>query len=313
MIHARYLFRIDDITPTMHWGRFWGVLSLLRRNRVRPLLGIVPDNHDPALEREPARADFWETMRQLRDEGLVELSQHGYQHTLMARPGLQLIGSRYGVNEVSEFAGRTFSEQVRAIDAGARILDSHGLLTPYFMAPNHSFDCYTLRALKACGFRAITDGIALFPFRHEEIICIPQQAWRPRRMPCGVITICLHTNETDAFATKRIREFLRTGIRTTSFGDEVARFAPNPLYSAANAAFCGFAAGAHAIRGWMRTAAQKTQRGAPQGRTPQSCLSPLPPSHPGSSLPPRLGSAPYRDQVSNSSCAPDGVCAGQDA
>jgi hypothetical protein len=91
------------------------------------------------------------------------------------------------------------------------------------MAPNHSFDLNTLKALKQCGFTAVTDGISLYPFRLEGLVFIPQQLWRPRWMPHGVITICLHTNDMRAKHVKALRTFLRRPFHFTSFSKEAQR------------------------------------------------------------------------------------------
>lgn len=237
MTGARYIIRIDDVTPTMNWGRFWAALSLLLKHKARPLLGVVPDNQDPKLDLSGERQDFWTVMRQLSNEQLVDIAQHGYQHTLRPRPGLQMIGHRFGIKEMSEFAGDSYASQVRRLDAGRCILEAQGLPTGYFMPPNHSFDLNTLRALKTCGFSALSDGIALFPFRRAGITCVPQQLWKPAWLPCGVMTICLHTNEMDAHDVKLIRSFLRSRPQLTSFSRE-AQQAPGTLaHRAANASF----------------------------------------------------------------------------
>lgn len=251
-MRARYVFRLDDITPTMDWGRFWGLMALFRRSKVRPLLGIVPDNLDQALVRQRPRRDFWQTLRQLRDEGLVDVAQHGYQHTLSFRPGLQLIGRAFGIKEFSEFAGDSYSSQLCRIDEGYKILDSHGLATPYFMAPNHSFDVNTLRALAACGFRAITDGVSLFPVCMHGIICVPQQLWRPRVLPFGSITICLHTNDMGPRAVAQVREFLRRPLRFSSFAAEASGASSSLATKVGNASFMLAYAGARGLRGLLR-------------------------------------------------------------
>lgn len=218
---ARYLIRLDDITPTMDWERFQAILALLLRRGIKPLLGIVPDNRDPKLQRNPERHSFWQEMRSLQERGAVEFAQHGYQHLLTPCPGAQIIGVRYGIKEMSEFAGRSFNEQLSKIRLGQAILEARGISTRFWMAPNHSFDHNTLRALQLCGFTALTDGVSLTPFKLGGLLCIPQQLWRPQWMPFGVITICLHTDEMNAMHVKALRTFLRRPFTFTTFSDEV--------------------------------------------------------------------------------------------
>jgi predicted deacetylase len=215
---------MDDITPTMDWDRFTALMGLFKRFRVRPLLGVVPDNHDPKLNIKRPHPLFWDAMRSLARDGLADFAQHGYQHLLEVRPGAAMIGIRLGIKEVSEFAGLPREQQRDKIQRGRELLRLQGLDTNYWMAPNHSFDAETLTTLSACGFTALTDGVSLFPFRHYGLICIPQQLWKPIWMPAGVITICIHSNEITTQQIRALRRFLRSPLKFTSFSQEVAGF-----------------------------------------------------------------------------------------
>ncbi len=224
MTPARYLFRMDDVTPTMNWEKFTALLALFRRFEVKPLLGVVPDNRDPKLQLKPPHPDFWKTMRILVQRGEVEIAQHGYQHILGCGGSTALINSRFGLKARSEFAGLSYEEQIAKIRTGRSMLLAHGIETNVWMAPNHSLDRTTLRALADSGFEALTDGISLFPFKEEGIVCIPQQLWKPTWMPFGIITICLHSDETTIGEIARIRQFLNLRPLLTSFSVEVARY-----------------------------------------------------------------------------------------
>lgn len=237
MNQARYLFRLDDITPTMDWGRFWPLLELFHRRRIKPLLSIVPDNRNPHLDFQRPREFFWETMRSLAERNLVDFAQHGYQHALEIRPRTALLRRTHGTTtDKTEFAGLSYGEQFSRITRGQEILKQNGIHTPYWVAPNHSFDRTTLKALKNAGFTAVSDGISLTPYRYFDMIFVPQQLWSPRWMPYGVYTICLHTNEISPREVAAIRQLLRTPTRFTSFSAEVSAFRPgtgdllNPLF-----------------------------------------------------------------------------------
>jgi len=247
MSSARYIFRMDDITPRMDWGRFEALLTLFRRFRVKPLLGVIPDNCDESLNLQPSRADFWEHLRMLTRCGAVDIAQHGYQHRLTPNTGPALIGPRYGVKELTEFAGLSLSEQLTKIQRGQEILRHNGLDTKYWMAPNHSFDRHTLLALRSAGFTALTDGVALFPSVESGLICIPQQLWKPRWMPTGVITVCLHSNEITPHEVAALRGFLRQRIQITSFSAEVLGFFER-------------GSGAHLLNAQFRTLVAATRR-----------------------------------------------------
>jgi predicted deacetylase len=221
---ARYIFRLDDITPGMHWGKFWALLSLLRAHNIKPLLGIVPDNQDPSLEVCSPHPDFWGVMRQLQEEDCVDFAQHGYQHTLYPAPDAAMLGPDLGIKEMSEFASFPYEIQRLKIKTGKQILEDNGIHTNAWMAPNHTFDHNTLTALQDEGFRSVTDGISLFPYSEHGLIFIPQQSWEPRWIPCGVLTICLHTNEITPQTVRALRHFLRRPYNFTRFSEEVSKF-----------------------------------------------------------------------------------------
>jgi predicted deacetylase len=258
MMKARYLFRMDDITPTMDWERFWSLLRLFQRNRVKPLLGIVPDNKDKKLDRQKPEPRFWDTMRLLVERDLVEIAQHGYQHILARTSESALLKTSHGRRvERSEFAGYSYQEQLERIHKGREILTQQGLVTDYWFAPNHSFDLTTLNALKTAGFTAVSDGIALLPYTYRGLIFIPQQLWRPAWVPTGVFTICLHSNEITNGEIKSIRQFLRTPAHITSFGAEVRGFRHRKLDGIKNSLFTGLYRGARRARRALRTRATR--------------------------------------------------------
>ena len=92
------------------------------------------------------------------------------------------------------------------------------------MAPNHSYDRNTLKALKENSFTAVSDGVALFPYRENGLIFVPQASWRPRWMPLGVHTICIHTNSITPHEVKRLRVFMRRPLNFTRFSEVVSRY-----------------------------------------------------------------------------------------
>jgi predicted deacetylase len=224
-MNASYLFRLDDITPEMDWGRFWALMRLFQRHSIKPLLGVVPDNRDTNLSRQASRADFWDIIRHFQNSDSADIAQHGYQHILVHRPGAAIIGPAYGIKkEVSEFAGDPFNDQIFRIREGLRILKSNGIETTTWMAPNHSYDRNTLKALKENSFTAVSDGVALFPYRENGLIFVPQASWRPRWMPLGVHTICIHTNSITPHEVKRLRVFMRRPLNFTRFSEVVSRY-----------------------------------------------------------------------------------------
>lgn len=191
---AKYLYRMDDITPDMDWGQFWRYMGLFEKHGVRPILGVVPDNQDPALSRGKPNKDFWKILRELKEQGMADIAQHGYRHKLHQTALGKYLGITGASKPMSEFAGLPYEVQYERIAAGQRILDNEGLRTDIWMAPCHTFDPVTLKVLRDLGFRRITDGISLYPFRHKGLVFIPQQLWQPRWFPVGILTVCIHSN-----------------------------------------------------------------------------------------------------------------------
>ena len=273
-MNARYIFRMDDITPTMDWDRFWALFRLFNRHRIKPLLGIVPDNRDPHLECRPPQEHFWETMRNLGERGFVEFGQHGYQHLLTRKPGAALLRATHGTTVMkSEFAGYSYSDQLLKIQEGQKLLLAQGIKTPYWIAPNHSFDHTTLKALHASGFSAVSDGISLHPYEHLGLIFVPQQFWRPTWMPTGVYTICLHTNEITNREIQHIRQFLRKPVRFSSFGHEVSTFNDRRSSMVTNSLFKSGYAGARQLRNSIKRC-RHILRGASITPSPQGEVEP---------------------------------------
>jgi hypothetical protein len=210
-------FRMDDITPGMNWQRFEQFVALFDAHGVKPLLGVVPENHDPKLEIEPQRASFWDIMRALRDRGW-SFAQHGYQHVYVNRdPGL------LGVSRNSEFAGVRFAEQRDKIARGRALLGAQGLASDVWMAPSHSFDDNTLQALRETGFRVVTDGYAPFPYDRAGLRFVPCQMAFPRPIPMAAITVCIHANNTSDAYFARIERFLRERRRMVVDFDALRR------------------------------------------------------------------------------------------
>ena len=200
---ARYLIRLDDIAPHMDWPRFERLARVFDKFGIQPLLGVIPDNRDPQLRQFPEFVgDFWEKVRSLQARGW-EIAQHGFQHVYATHDcGLM------GVNSLSEFAGLPFEEQFDKLSRGQSILRNHGLSFETFMAPSHSFDRLTLRALRELGFTTVTDGFAPWPSIEHGLVFLPQWLANPRVLPLGVQTFCLHVNVMTERQIRRVEQFV---------------------------------------------------------------------------------------------------------
>jgi predicted deacetylase len=184
----RFVIRLDDICPTMDHEKFARARGHFVAAGVRPLMGVVPDNQDPDLQIDLPDPAFWETMRHLRAQGWG-ISQHGYRHRIHTSDRGLL-----GITPRSEFAGRPLEAQRDDLAAGHAIMAAEGLATDIFMAPFHSYDATTLKALRTLGFTTLTDGYGLFPWRADGLLFVPQLFERPAHFGVGIYTMCLHLN-----------------------------------------------------------------------------------------------------------------------
>lgn len=185
---TRFILRFDDITPGMAWSKFLPVKEKLESIGVKSLLGVVPDCRDSSLTVEQERTDFFDYVRHWVVYGDT-IAQHGTFHTYTnENSGILKINNR------SEFAGITKSEQLKLLNKGKQILEIEGVWQPYFMAPAHSFDLETVKALSELNFIAITDGYGFFPYKLGNIVMVPQLTSFPFDTGFGYVTICLHIN-----------------------------------------------------------------------------------------------------------------------
>lgn len=182
--------RLDDITPDMDWTRFLQMKNLLDAYEIKPLLGVVPCNQDPSLHKEGAREDFWNYLIQLQEEGYV-LALHGYKHVYTTKKA-----GLFPLNHNSEFAGIPYAQQKNMLMQGMKILESHGIHTDLFMAPSHSFDKNTLRALKELGFKGLTDGFGSMPYDRNGLTFYPISFLLSHSLKrkSGYTTMVVHTN-----------------------------------------------------------------------------------------------------------------------
>lgn len=173
--------RLDDITSDMDWKCFFRFKDLLDRYQIKPLIGIVPDNCDKNLMgkdetvdnvpedggRETNHTDFWKYVKDLEDDGWV-IAMHGYRHVYSTDKG-----GIFPLNNFSEFAGKSYEEQLSMLQCGKKIFEEKGIAAEIFMAPAHSYDRNTLRALKETGFKAVTDGFGYAPYCYYGINFYP--------------------------------------------------------------------------------------------------------------------------------------------
>ena len=182
--------RMDDITPDMDWERFLSVKEILDTYGIKPLIGVVPDNRDINLHKAKAAGDFFEYIKELQEEGW-SIAMHGYQHVYTTKKS-----GLFPLNRFSEFAGLSYQKQKDMLKQGVDILKRNGIVTDIFMAPAHSFDKNTIKALKELGFTKMTDGFGKHPYQWRGMTFYPisfllKRSLRKKR---GFSTIVIHAN-----------------------------------------------------------------------------------------------------------------------
>ncbi len=232
---TRYIFRIDDVNPCMNQICFQRVMEIFATYNITPLLGIVPDNKDASIGRDNRNPVFWEQLYDLYLSKNVEVAMHGFNHLYQTNEGGLL--RQYGFKPQSEFAGLSYIEQREKLQKGIQLLRSKGIETDVFMAPGHTFDKETVKALGNLSFRAITDGVGLYPYFCDGMVMIPQQVGSPREFPLGIITICLHTNSIRDNDLKNLEDFIKQNkCKIIKFSDALS-FQPRQYHKLLNFLF----------------------------------------------------------------------------
>ena len=158
---------MDDITPDMDWAKFLRFKELCDLYQVKPLIGVVPANQDTMLHIEKPRTDYWEYLHTLQSEGWC-IAQHGYTHIYNTHKK-----GCFPLNALSEYAGNSYEDQYASLEKGQKILKEHEIHTDIFMAPAHSYDYNTLKALRELGFTKITDGFGRQPYQWQGLTFYP--------------------------------------------------------------------------------------------------------------------------------------------
>ena len=179
------IIRIDDVCPSMDRERFEKYIDEFKLLGVKPLLGIIPLCRDDSIN-YGQMDDFWELMRKMQSDG-YPVAMHGVNHVYCTQ-AKGLVCNR----KMSEFSSVSFEKQKEKLLQGKVALENEGIYTDTFMAPGHSYDRNTLKALKAAGFEYVTDGRSAKPYVLEGIKCIPAIGPWKRHSGRGVLTICLH-------------------------------------------------------------------------------------------------------------------------
>jgi Predicted deacetylase len=208
----KVIIRLDDISWDMNFDKFDRIREILCRYQVSPIIGVIPENRDQKLaeyrnesDHETGIDEFWELMRELQDKDGWEIALHGCYHVYTTdEPGIMDINKR------SEFAGLSYEKQRELIKKGRTVLERNGLKPIAFMAPAHSFDYTTIKALEDNGIYNITDGLAVYPYKQKGCVFVPQTGVQLKVEGLGYSTICIHVNEWSDDRFEKLDQFLST-------------------------------------------------------------------------------------------------------
>ena len=184
------LIRLDDIAENMNWSLMEKSEILFDKYKIKPVLGVIPQNQDKELLSYPKRDDFWEKVRGWRDKGW-NISMHGLTHVYDTETNKKDYFS-YGGK--SEFYGHPIEVQSERIKSGLRKFKEEKLNIKSFFAPNHTYDLNTFSALKENGINQIIDGYGLMPYEENGIKFVPQLFYKVHALPFGIQSTQIHLN-----------------------------------------------------------------------------------------------------------------------
>ena len=207
------LVRIDDVCPTMDYEKFMDRIVFFREAGIKPMLGVIPNCEDESLKYGEI-SNFWDMIRKFADAG-YPIAMHGYKHIYTTqRRGLVCF------RKLSEFSGLSYETQLIMLQQGKRILEEHGIYTNWFMAPGHSYDKQTVRALRDAGFRYVSDGRSSRPYMLYGVRFVPATSIWKSPFNGKIITLCLHPNTDSARSVGDVQRFIRENkMNISSFAE----------------------------------------------------------------------------------------------
>ena len=184
------LIRLDDIAENMNWDLMEKSEVLFDKYKIKPALGVIPNNQDPELLSLPKKKNFWDLVRSWRDKGW-KITMHGLTH-VYDKDTKKKDYFRYGGG--SEFFGDSLDEQTKRIKNGLKKFSEEKIEIKSFFAPNHTYDANTFVALRKSGINEVIDGYGLMPYMENEIKFIPQLFYKPYILPFGIQSTQIHLN-----------------------------------------------------------------------------------------------------------------------
>lgn len=179
----KYVIRLDDACPYMDKEKWDRIEKLLDRYSIKPIVGIIPDCQDEEFRKYNIINNFWENYAVKWQNKKWIIAQHGLNHNL-------------SIKIRTEYAGKSYKNQKNNLEKGNNILKNKNIKPICFFAPAHTFDDNTIRACKDLGcFQFISDGVALYPYKQNGMIFLPNIFDTPHKiLPFGIYTFVYHPN-----------------------------------------------------------------------------------------------------------------------
>jgi predicted deacetylase len=202
----KYLIRLDDASHYSNYDKWHLIEKILIKYNVKPIVAVTPKNMDKNIQYSGYNDKFWEKVHKWEKLNWT-IAMHGYNHVYHYCKRFKL---KFPFYNRSEFGGLSLKEQTQKIKKANEIFLSNGIKPKIWVAPSHSFDLLTLKAIeKVTDIRIISDGIAFSSFFENGFNYIPQQLWDFKNKFFGTWTICLHPDTISENELKDLELFLK--------------------------------------------------------------------------------------------------------
>ena len=198
---AKYIFRLDDASPFSNLKKWQAIEDIFQKYEIKPIVAVIPDNKDSSLIYQELNPNFWKMVQDWDAKGW-SIAMHGYQHLFHSISRYKSIIPYY---KRSEFSGLTLESQKLKIKRSLKIFRQNNLEPKVWVAPAHSFDYLTLKAIsQETNIEIISDGISRSQYFDSGFHFIPQQLWSIKKKNFGLWTVCLHP---DTMSDEEINDF----------------------------------------------------------------------------------------------------------
>ena len=157
---TKILIRLDDIAENMNWDLMEKSERLFDKYKIKPVLGVIPNNKDKELLSYPKKNNFWDVVRNWKNKGW-KIAMHGFTHVYDKDTEKK---DYFGYGGRSEFCGHPLEVQTEKIRKGLKKFKEENIEVKSFFAPNHTYDLNTFRALKSFGINEIIECYGLMPY-----------------------------------------------------------------------------------------------------------------------------------------------------